>query len=111
LFQAACELGALAGHGDGSAVSALGSYGRHLGRAFQIADDLLDVTATADVMGKGVRKDAAAGKQTYPQAVGLEPSRAAAMQEAQAAVAAIAAFGAQAQDLRLLADYVVDRNY
>jgi geranylgeranyl pyrophosphate synthase len=82
-----------------------------LGRAFQIADDLLDLTSTSERLGKGVGKDACANKQTYPRCVGIEGSRTAAKQAADEAVAALDPFGSQADDLRALAVYVVDRNY
>jgi geranylgeranyl pyrophosphate synthase len=77
--------------------------------AFQIADDLLDVTGTIEQMGKAVAKDAGAGKQTYPAAVGVPASRAAAQEAASAAVAALDIFGPSADDLRALARFVVDR--
>lgn len=111
LFETACRLGAMSGGGRADAVATLGRFGRHLGQAFQIADDLLDVTATAAVLGKGTAKDASAGKQTYPQCVGLEASRARAAEEVQAAVAELSPFGPSADDLRALAEYVASRNY
>lgn len=88
---------------------ALGAYGRHLGRAFQIADDLLDLTGTAEQMGKAVTKDAGAGKQTYPAAIGVAASREAAQEAAAEATAALGIFGPAADDLRGLARFVVER--
>jgi geranylgeranyl pyrophosphate synthase len=88
-----------------------GLYGHWLGRAFQIADDLLDVTATAGEMGKGVGKDAAAGKQTYPAAVGLEESRVAGRRAAANAIEALESLSKEADDLRALANYVVQRHH
>jgi geranylgeranyl pyrophosphate synthase len=111
LFRVACRLGALAGNADSMAVEALGDFGQDLGKAFQIADDLLDLTAAPEVLGKNVRKDSLAKKQTYPRCVGLEKSRAAAGDTAQAAIAALDPFGPEADDLRRLAEYVVSRNY
>ncbi len=111
LFETACRLGALAGGGNAEAVGMLGRYGQSLGRAFQIADDLLDVTGRAATVGKEVGKDAGASKQTFPLSVGIERSRAAANHAADAAAGALNPFGAQADDLRALARYVVDRNY
>jgi len=111
LFETACRLGAMAGEGRADAVAALGRFGRRLGQAFQIADDLLDVTATAAVLGKGTAKDASAGKQTYPRCVGVEASRARAAEEVQAAIDELSPFGPSADDLRALAEYVVSRNY
>jgi farnesyl diphosphate synthase len=82
-----------------------------LGRAFQIADDLLDVISTAEQSGKAVGKDVAAGKQSYPRCVGVERSRAAANAAAAAAVAELERFGASADDLRELARYAASRGF
>ena len=111
LFEAACRLGAMAGRGQPDAITALGGFGRCLGRAFQIADDLLDVISTAEKSGKAVGKDVAAGKQSYPRCVGVERSRAAANAAAAAAVAELERFGAAADDLRELARYVASRAF
>ncbi len=111
LFEASCRIGALAGKGDSGANDALARFGRHLGRAFQIADDLLDVTASAGALGKKSGKDESAGKQTYPQCVGVDASRAMGLEESQAAVAQLLEFGDKAEDLRALAGFVVSRNY
>ena len=111
LFEGACRLGALAGGATPADVARLGRFGQMLGRAFQIADDLLDLTATQEAMGKNVGKDAAAGKQTFPQCVGMERSRLAARETADRAVAQLEPFGPAADDLRALAKYVVARNY
>jgi geranylgeranyl pyrophosphate synthase len=111
LFEAACRLGAMAGRALPDAVTALGGFGRCLGRAFQIADDLLDVISTAEKSGKAVGKDVAAGKQSYPRCVGVERSRAAANAAAAAAVAELERFGAAADDLRELARYVASRAF
>ncbi|NLE57585.1 MAG: polyprenyl synthetase family protein, partial [Planctomycetes bacterium] len=64
---------------------------------------------SAEQMGKAVAKDAEAGKQTYPGAVGIEASRAAARDEARKAIEALQVFGPAAEDLRQLANYVVER--
>ena len=111
LFETACRLGAMIGGGDELNIDACGRYGQMLGRAFQITDDLLDVTANADTMGKQTGKDADASKQTFPQCVGIEESRRAATASADHAIAALAPFGHHADDLRALAAFVVDRNY
>jgi geranylgeranyl pyrophosphate synthase len=80
-----------------------------LGLAFQIGDDLLDVTATESELGKGVAKDADRRKQTYPASVGMEQARAACARESAAACAALAEFGPAADELRGLAEFVVRR--
>lgn len=94
-----------------SVVQALARFGHAMGRAFQIADDLLDLTSTPQAMGKGVGKDASASKQTFPQCVGISESRRAAENAAAAAIAELEMFGPDAEDLRALARWVVDRNY
>lgn len=109
LFTAACRMGAICGAGSPAATDSAGSFGRHLGIAFQIADDLLDVTSNATTLGKETGKDAACGKQTYPGCVGLEASRAAALEAKRLAVDELQNFAAQADDLRALAGYVVER--
>jgi len=110
LLQAACRMGGISGGADAEQMECLDRYGLHLGLTFQIADDLLDVTASARQMGKNVRKDAGAGKQTYPACVGIEESRRAARQHADKAATALKEFGGDAQTLRELATYVVERS-
>ncbi len=111
LFETSCRLGALAGGADASVLSALSRYGRCLGSSFQAADDILDVTATASQMGKKVGKDATAGKQSLPRAVGIEESRKVARRLADEAVCALDLFGREADDLRALAKFVVQRQH
>ena len=110
LFETACRLGALLGGADDARVDALGSYGQSLGRAFQIADDLLDVTGGAEALGKTPGKDASARKQTFPRIAGIEGSRTAARELVDAAVVAVSGFGREADDLRMLARFAIDRN-
>lgn len=75
LIKASCLLGVLAAKGDEAAVDAANRYGEDLGLAFQIADDLLDVTSTPEALGKPANADAAAGRFTFPAVIGLEASR------------------------------------
>ena len=75
LIVASLKLGALTAGATSEKLDVLASYGRHLGQAFQISDDLLDVLGEETVMGKRVRKDASSGKLTYPALYGLETSR------------------------------------
>jgi len=111
LFEVACRMGALVARADDDTLEAATRYGHWLGRGFQIADDLLDVTSTAERMGKNVHKDACVGKQTFPAAVGLEQSRERARRAFQEAVAALESFGPAADDLRALAAFVVERHH
>jgi geranylgeranyl pyrophosphate synthase len=76
LFQAACLMGGVAAGANEDVVTRLGRYGRSLGLAFQVVDDILDVTGTAQSMGKVGGRDAELGKATYPDLVGLERARA-----------------------------------
>lgn len=110
LFESSARLGAICAGAPGDVQDRAGTYGLELGRAFQIADDLLDVTGTQEELGKAVAKDAAAGKQTYPGVMGIEASRQAAREAADRAVAALDVFGPRADDLRQLALFVVNRS-
>jgi len=110
LIECAARLGAITAGADKSHIEAAAKYGQNLGLAFQIADDILDATGDEQQTGKTVSKDAQAGKQTYPAAIGLEASRAAADKLAQLAVDALEVFGPGADDLRRLGRYVVERN-
>jgi geranylgeranyl diphosphate synthase type II len=109
LFQAACRMGGIAGGGTADQLERLGEYGRHMGLAFQIADDVLDVSSTATRLGKSVGKDAAQSKQTYPACVGISESRAMAAEEVAAAIQSLDEFGPRAEDLRDLARFALAR--
>ena len=75
LIRCACRMGALCANPPAATLDAIDTYGRAIGLAFQITDDILDVTATEEQMGKKTNKDAAIGKLTYPSLVGLDQSR------------------------------------
>jgi octaprenyl-diphosphate synthase len=109
LFEAAAETGALSTTGAGYA-AALATYGKNLGLAFQIIDDILDVTASSDVLGKTAGKDLAADKTTYPKLLGLEESRRRAEALVSEAKAVLAPWNAQAAPLLALADYITSRD-
>ncbi|MCC6239162.1 MAG: polyprenyl synthetase family protein [Phycisphaerales bacterium] len=110
LLMASCRLGALAGGADQNKVQAMGDFGRYLGLAFQIVDDLLDVISTAEQMGKATGKDADRGKNTYPILLGLEPARLQAQQQLATALKILDSFGSPADGLRSLAKFVVERS-
>lgn len=103
-------MGAITAGAEPAKLAALDAYGRHLGLAFQIVDDILDQTATAEQIGKATNKDAAKGKVTYPMLLGLEASQREAQRQLAAALKAIEAFGPTAEGLRALARFVVERN-
>ncbi|WP_041448147.1 polyprenyl synthetase family protein [Anaeromyxobacter sp. Fw109-5] len=93
----------------GAAVEAVYPIGLKLGLAFQIADDLLDLTADTQTLGKRAGKDADAGKSTLPALVGIEEARRRAAALLDEALAALAPLGARAEPLRAVARYVVAR--
>lgn len=109
LIAAATEAGALAGKGAEAQVAAMARYGRSVGLAFQIADDILDIEGDAELLGKSTGADAARGKVTYPAAVGLERSREAAKELVDDALTALEGFNEEADPLRLMANYVITR--
>ncbi|BDG08957.1 polyprenyl synthetase family protein [Anaeromyxobacter paludicola] len=106
LLTAACAGGAIAATG---APSGLDRVGQKLGLAFQIADDLLDLTSDAATLGKRAGKDQAAGKATLPSIVGIEEARRRAQAACDEAVALLAPLGAPAEPLRALARFVLAR--
>jgi geranylgeranyl diphosphate synthase type II len=110
LLTAACRLGAIAAGASESAVNAVTAYGKHLGLAFQIVDDLLDVTSTPEQLGKATRKDADRGKNTYPSLLGIEGSRREADAQLAAALKAIEGLRQRAGVLTSLAGFVVRRD-
>ncbi len=110
LIQASVELGAIAaGLAHTDAYPALRRFGAEIGLAFQIQDDILDVTGETSVLGKKQGADAALGKPTYPSVLGLEAARHLAVQHRDRALEAIDNLGTAGQHLRLLAHYIVDR--
>jgi geranylgeranyl pyrophosphate synthase len=89
----------------------LREYGHRLGLAFQIADDVLDATATTEALGKTAGKDAAAGKLTFVTLYGLDAARRRARAEADSAIDALTGFGHEGDWLRDLARFVVERTH
>ncbi|MDR2550838.1 MAG: polyprenyl synthetase family protein [Desulfobulbus sp.] len=109
LITASVVCGAMVAGAGEDQEAALKTYGDHIGLAFQIVDDLLDVEATTAELGKSAGSDAKADKVTYPSLFGVETSRTMAREAVQEAIAALAAFDYQADPLRALARYIVDR--
>jgi geranylgeranyl diphosphate synthase type II len=109
LLRASVRMGAIyAGAGE-MKLAALTDFGEHVGLAFQIVDDVLDVEQSSEILGKTAGKDAAQHKITFPAVYGLEQSRAMADKERASAHAALEVFGARADRLRELADLIVHR--
>jgi farnesyl diphosphate synthase len=109
LLRFACGAGAILGRANAADHDALERYGRALGEAFQIADDLLDVEGDATTVGKATGKDAAAGKATFVSALGIAGARSRLRALVAEAEAAVAPFGARAAVLRATAHFVADR--
>jgi geranylgeranyl pyrophosphate synthase len=110
LIQGSVLLGALAaGVSEGPRMSALERFGAHIGLAFQIQDDILDVEGDPRVLGKSTGADAAHAKPTYPSTVGLESARVRARELRDDAIAALAPLGSRAVALTQLANFVVAR--
>ncbi|MDZ7640868.1 MAG: farnesyl diphosphate synthase [Desulfurivibrio sp.] len=106
LITAAVQAGAMGGGATAEELAALTDYGQQLGLAFQIVDDMLNVTGDAATMGKAAGSDAARGKATYPALLGLETTEARAREAVLAATAALADFDQRAEPLRELARYI-----
>jgi geranylgeranyl diphosphate synthase type II len=109
LLRASLRLGAIcAGAGDAH-YHALSCYGEHIGLAFQIVDDILDVEESSEALGKTAGKDAQQHKITFPAVYGVEESRRMAAIECRRAHETLAPFGARAERLHELADLIVHR--
>ena len=109
LIVAAVKSGAILAGASDVRIQALGAYGSHIGVAFQIADDILNVEGDSSLMGKNTGSDAALGKVTYPSLLGLEAARTKLAEHIEAAQTSIAAFDARALPLRVIARYIMDR--
>ena len=109
MFQAAAEMGALAGRAKLNELRILSEYGLKIGLGFQIADDILDVSATNEQLGKTAGKDAQVGKLTYPALVGLEKAKQLEKQLSDEAIAILEPLGPKADTLRQLATTLLQR--
>ncbi|KQT48039.1 hypothetical protein ASG47_06560 [Devosia sp. Leaf420] len=109
LIRASVRMGAIIGGADPRALSALTAYAEAAGRAFQLADDILDVTATPEAMGKATGKDAEAGKQTLVSTLGLEGARKVLDNTVNEALLALRTFGPKADGLRATAKFFASR--
>ena len=109
LLCCAVRLGGMSANCSPAQLDALTDFGYHVGLAFQVIDDILDVTQTSEKLGKTAGKDAKAQKATYPAIVGLERSRRIAAKLTHKAYAALRPFKGRAQALEALADYLLKR--
>ena len=111
LLTASIRLGAMSADATPGRLASLTDFGQALGLAFQVIDDILDVTQTTEKLGKTAGKDAEATKATFPAIYGLERSRAEAHRLTAAAHAALKPLGAKAARLREIAEYLLAREY
>ncbi|MCC6492676.1 MAG: polyprenyl synthetase family protein [Pirellulales bacterium] len=110
LFRCSLRMGAIIANAAQDRLQALTTFGEHLGHAFQVVDDLLDVAGEEQRVGKRLNKDRRRGKVTYPLLLGLEESRRRAAELVDSASAALEPLGAAAAPLRELAEYIGRRS-
>jgi farnesyl diphosphate synthase len=110
LIAFSLEAGAILGHVPPEGRRALRAYARDIGLAFQIADDLLDVEGNEEQTGKAVGKDAGAGKATFVSLLGVERAKSQAVMLVDQAIGHLASFGPEADLLRAIARYVIERD-
>lgn len=111
ILTTSVRLGAMSANVNAKQLAAITKFGRTLGLAFQIIDDILDVTQTSEKLGKSAGKDIAAQKATYPAVIGLDKSRAEARRLTRQAHNALSTFGQKAGALHALANYLLEREY
>ncbi|MYJ17529.1 MAG: hypothetical protein F4106_05695 [Gemmatimonadetes bacterium] len=109
LLAASLEMGAMAAGASAEELAAVGEFGRHLGLAFQVMDDVLDATGSAEVLGK-LPSDADFGKSTYVLLLGVDGARERAASLVDRGLAALDAAGLAAPMLRSLASFVIERS-
>ena len=112
ILKSSIRLGAMSANADTKKLRAVTQFGHGLGLAFQVIDDILDVTQSSEILGKSAGKDIAAKKATYPAVIGLEKSRAEARRLTRQAHDALSVFrDGQAEPLHCLANYLLEREY
>ncbi len=111
LLTTSLRLGAMSANAAPAKLAALTQFGYNLGLAFQVIDDILDVTQTTEMLGKTAGKDEAVEKATYPAVIGLAASRREAAKLTSAAMAALKPFGKKAVRLEEIAAYLLQREY
>jgi geranylgeranyl diphosphate synthase type II len=111
LLTTSLRLGAMTANATPAKLDSLTSFGHNLGLAFQVIDDILDVTQSTEVLGKTAGKDQAVEKATYPAIIGLEASRKEAAKLTKAAMDSLKPFGKKAKRLEEIASYLLKREY
>jgi geranylgeranyl diphosphate synthase type II len=110
LIEVSVRAGGILGGGNSQQIAALGAYGKHIGLAFQVADDILNVEGNPEVLGKPVGSDEAHQKATGPSVLGLQQAKTYAEELVDRALAALRIFGKKGQPLAALARYIIERN-
>lgn len=111
LIRAAVRMGAMAGNADIDTLSRLDGFASALGLAFQVRDDILDVEASSEQLGKTAGKDAAQAKSTYPALLGMAGAKAKLDELARAMQAALVPFGPRADALKALGELAINRSH
>lgn len=111
LLTTSLRLGGMTANASPAKLEALTKFGHALGLAFQVIDDILDVTQSTEVLGKTAGKDEAVEKSTYPAILGLDASRKEAARLTKAAMEALEPFGKKGVRLREIAEYLLQREY
>ncbi|SRR5581483_1963904 len=111
ILTASVCLGAMSANATAKELAAITKFGRSLGLAFQVIDDILDVTQTSEKLGKSAGKDVAAQKATYPAVIGLDASRLEAKRLTKQAHSALSIFGEKGETLHALANHLLERDY
>ncbi len=111
LLVAACKMGATLGGADAEQIEQAGRYGYYIGLAFQIVDDILDATSTAQELGKPVGSDEENQKNTYVSLLGVEKAKQLAKEYTEKAIDALSSFGELGNDLCCLAEQLLHRTH
>ena len=112
LLKTACAIGCILAGADDELIATAEAFGEKVGVAFQIIDDILDVTSTPEVLGKSIGKDQKVQKATYPALVGMEKARAEARELTASAQAALGVFSDKRREALLaINDYLLKRDY
>lgn len=111
LLKFACEAGAILGNASKEQYDALITYARNIGMAFQIADDILDAEGDPKLVGKTLQKDKDQGKLTFVTLYGIDNAKVMAKKLIETAINNLSIFGEKAQNLKMLAQYIIDRKY